>query len=212
MLLFLCRRISNRTTTLDNQTTHAAILLYFQGKAQVGRNRVSLQSRENRPVPRCHRANENNTGSGKPAASYDDGSSRISGTTTMAECNGTFGDRRSLPQKYCGRSILGRQSTSRLWSTRGNHEKRSHETQDLCPGVQYNITSNSRTKIRRRRTQIAESYTGISSIFGNLTFRSQKFSAKLNTYPSEHYGSHVLDSNTAYESQFPSPQGIGSKF
>jgi hypothetical protein len=120
MLLLLCRRISNRTTALDNQATHGAILLYFQGKAQVGRNQVSLQGRENQPVPRCHRANENNTGFGEPAASYDDGSSGISGTATMAECNDTFGNRRSLSQKYCGRSIPGRQSTSNMWSTRGN--------------------------------------------------------------------------------------------
>ena len=63
------------------------------------------------------------------------------------------------------------------------NEKRSHE--DLGRGVQYNSTSNSRTKIRRRRTQIAASYTGISSIFGNLTFRSEKFSAQSNMYPGE---------------------------
>ncbi|PMD42284.1 ankyrin [Hyaloscypha variabilis F] len=70
------------------------------------------------------------------------------------------------------------------------NEKRSHEIQDLCHGVQYNITSNSRTKIRRRRTQIAASYTGISSIFGNLTLRSQTFSAQSNMYPGEEEDEH----------------------
>jgi hypothetical protein len=64
-------------------------------------------------------------------------------------------------------------------------EKQSPEVEGWCPGAQYYITSNSRARIRRARAQVAASDTCISSIFGNLTLRSQTFSAPSNVYPGE---------------------------
>jgi len=74
-------------------------------------------------------------------------------------------------------------------------ENQSHEIENQWRGAQYNMTSNSRTKIRPRRTQIAASYTSISSIFGNFILKSRKFSA-----PSKVYSIEEEDEQQARES------------
>jgi hypothetical protein len=62
-----------------------------------------------------------------------------------------------------------------------SNETRRLEFGDQTHGAEYRATS--RTNIYRGRSKIAESYAGLSSFIGNISLRSQTFSAQSSAFP-----------------------------